>query len=200
TGDDVELTSDEKGLIPFELPRESAFVLIASKEGKSGMLSGTALLAESREHKIHPVMIFGDTSQVACIGIIKNELGFADKASRITVLDETTGKEVQLTGDDPSIISFFGERNHQYTITIENVNGEITTHQLTIDPNDARSKSWEMVLKESTREIEMAARIMLESDSSIVTGYSINLITYVDPDVTLTSDDKGIVNFTLKDG
>ncbi|HEY3404582.1 MAG TPA: hypothetical protein VGK59_14430, partial [Ohtaekwangia sp.] len=89
-GTDLTLTSDDKGNISFELPNETMFMLIGNKEGKIGMVTGSAIQQEDKLHMTHRIAALGDTTRIACVGMIKNELGVSEEASSITIVDKTT--------------------------------------------------------------------------------------------------------------
>ncbi|HEX5169839.1 MAG TPA: tetratricopeptide repeat protein, partial [Cyclobacteriaceae bacterium] len=199
TNEDKELSSDNDGYIHFELSRESAYVLIGSKDGKTGMMTGFAIAEEDQQHIIHQIPLFGDTSRIACIGTIENEVGQTQKAASITIVDKTTGEKIN---HDPgqSLISFMGEKGHSYSIEIQNEQGDVSTHELVIDPSATEAKTWKMVLTESSQAIGMAARIFNAENDQPLGGATVKIITFSEPDQELVADEKGIVDFTLQEG
>ncbi|MBL0740052.1 OmpA family protein [Chryseolinea lacunae] len=198
-GDDRTLTSDEAGMIPFELPDESTFILIGTKDGKTGMTSAFSITAEDRAHTTHQIPVYGDTNRIACVGIIKDATGVSQTASKIIVRDKTTGKMYPQSTDKP-VVSFLGERGHAYTVEIENDNGDTTTHDLTVATNETGAKTWTMTLKESLTTIQLAAHVFKQDSNQSMPRAAVKIITFSDPDLELTTDDQGRIDFSLPNG
>lgn len=198
-GDDKTLTSDGAGMIPFELPDEATFILIGTKDGKTGMTSAFSIEAEDRAHTTHQIPVYGDTNRIACVGIIKDVAGVSQNASKIIVRDKTTGKVYPQATDKP-VVSFLGEKGHAYTIEIENNNGDTTTHDLSLAKDENGAKTWTMTLKESIATIHLAAHVFKQDNNQSLAHAAVKIITFSDPDLELASDDEGRINFTLPNG
>ena len=199
TDEDRALTSDKDGYFHFELSHETAYILIGSHEGKSGMINGLALPEEDHQHLVHQIPLFGDSAKIACVAKIQNANGEMQEASTITIFDETTGKIIQ-EDKNKSIVDFRGEKGHSYRVEIRNKNGDVTTQQVTIAPDETEPKTWSMVIKDATVMIEMAARIFNAENNQSLGGASVKVSTFLEEDIDLVANENGIVEFSLKQG
>ncbi len=199
TNEDKELIADSAGYVHFQLSKESAYVLIGDKDGKTGMITGFALPEEDHQHITHPVALLGDTTRIVCIGTIANEFGQTQNASAITIYDETTGKKIE-HGQQKSLVNFLGEKGHSYRVEIQNEHGDVTIHQLSIQPDESSSKTWNMVLKKSILTLRMAARVFNAENNQPLAGATVKIITFSEPDQELTANNDGIVEFILTEG
>lgn len=190
---DTTLTADNDGNFTFELPEETAYVIIGTKDDKIGMVSDLA-----DESKTHRIPALGDTSAVACIGFIVNEEGLPKKASTITLLDNTTGEKIQLPGDT-SQLAFLGKKGHSYHIEVADDAGHTASHDLNIAPTDKDPKSFTIVLPDS-QPLDMAARIFKGDDNQPIANANVRVITFAEEDKELLSDENGLVDFKLKEG
>ncbi|HEY5750107.1 MAG TPA: OmpA family protein [Chryseolinea sp.] len=199
SGEDIALTADENGTLHYALPMETAYMMVGGKDGKIGMTTGLAVREEDESHMTHPIPAYGDTSRIACAGFIKNADGIARQASVITIVDETTGKEIQPNGE-PSIVSFLGEKGHTYRVVIKNADGETTEHTLALAADEKNAQSWTMVLKEKPSVMLMAARAFQASTLQPLGDADVKVITFSEPDVDLKTDANGLVEFSLQPG
>ena len=199
SGEDIRFTSDQSGNFQFDLPDETAYVLIGSKDGKVGMLSSSAEKNEDRDHITHQIPVFGDTTRIACVGTIKDESGSTRNASLITIIDETTGKKIDHAKEN-SVISFLGEKDHSYKVEIQNDKGDTTVYNMKIAPDAKGSHTWSMALKESVVVMNMAAHVFNEANNQSLAGADVKVITFDQPDQELTADANGVVEFQLVKG
>lgn len=199
TGNDLTLQADEEGLVKFDLPKKANYVIIGSKDNKSGMQSGIALEQEDYLHTTHPIAAFGDTTRIPCIGLIKNESGVSENPVRVTVLDKTTGKKTTYEQDHP-MVSFLGEKGHTYSVEIQNERGDTTVHELIINADDTMAKTWTMVLKESSSNLIFAARAFNATDQSVLSNADVKIITFTEDDDQRSTNDAGEVEFSLPNG
>ncbi len=199
TDNDTTMLSDEGGLIHFQLPAESTYIIIGSKDSKTGMLSGIVLYDQDETHTTHQISAFGDTTHVPYVVVIKGEDGFAKTSYSIIITDETTGKVVQNSGDHP-MISFLGTKGHDYKIEIKNELGDTTIHQFKVQPHEEGAKTIEMILKDVTRVMNLAARVFNDKDQKLIQGAEIKIITFSEPDQDLLTNAEGIVEFNLPVG
>jgi outer membrane protein OmpA-like peptidoglycan-associated protein len=197
-GNDLQLHSDSLGVIHYDLPPETIYVIIGSKDNKIGMASGYTQTQEDLLHLTHQIPAYRDTINIACTGFINDEYGVPQPATNITILDKTSGKPLPHE-QDQSVIIFFGEKGHTYNVEIKNKKGEITTHELAIAPNESEAKAWTMILKTLPASMNMAARVF-DSNNLPVKDAQVKVITYGDYDQELTSDTTGLVEFTLPEG
>lgn len=195
-GDDTTLKSDRNGMIHFNLPDETAYILIGNKDGKIGMISGTATPEEDHLHVIHQIAVYGDTTRVPCIGTIRNEDGLTANANTIQITDETTGEKI-LHSPGQTLINFLGEKGHSYKIEIHNSYGDTTVHTLTLNHGDTQPLTWSMVLKETPPLFTLAAKIFNEADNQPLGGAAVRVVTFAEPDRELRADENGLVEFSL---
>jgi len=194
SGNDILLNANEVGNFDFELPEDIAFVVIGTKDNKIGM---AADIADQPKTELIPAL--GDTSRLACIGLIQNEQGFPRKASIISVMNEQTGDRVDHPGDR-SIVSFMGEKGQSYKVDIENEQGTKATHQVVIEADDDSTKTWIMVLPDVQKEMLMAARIFRADNDQPLANADVSIVTFGEADQLLTADADGLVDFTIPEG
>lgn len=199
TSEDISLIADGSGNFKFSLPDGTDYIAIASKDDKIGMLSGLAVEDFDRRHITHQLPAFGDTARIPCIGRIKDQDGIPIKATSITVLDETTNKEIAHLKDN-SLATFFGEKDHEYRIEIRNEKGDTTIQKIRINPGDAGSKTWAMVLKQTSSPLTMSARVFKAEDDQPLAGAQVEVITFSEPNLQLITDTEGRVDFRLPPG
>lgn len=192
-GHDSTLLADTGGNFMFEIPKETAYVIVGKKDDKIGMVSDHA-----DKDKSHRIPALGDTSSVACIGFIVNEEDIPKKASTISIIDKTTGEKIEVPGDT-SQLAFLGKKGHSYHIDVADEAGHTAGHDLSIALNDKDPKSFKIVLPD-TQPLEMAAKIFRGDDNKPVANAHVKVITFVEDDKELISDENGMVEFKLKEG
>jgi outer membrane protein OmpA-like peptidoglycan-associated protein len=192
-GNDSTLNADNNGNFTIELPEETAYVIIGTKDDKIGMVSDMA-----DKSKSHRIPALGDTTTVACIGFIVNEEGLPKKASTISIVDTTTGKKIEFPGDT-SQLAFLGKKGHSYHIEVADTAGHQAIHDLSIALTDKDPKTFTMVLPDS-QPLDMSAKIFRGDDNRPVPNANVKIITFVDEDQELISDENGIVDFKLNEG
>lgn len=193
---DLILTSDSLGYVRFNLSEEAAYVAIGSKNGKAGMITGLATPEADHEHVIHQIPVFGDQGKVPCIGHIKNEMGIAQRAAKISVVDETTGENI-FHASEQAFINFFGEKGHAYRIEIESSQGDTATHRFTVNEDGSAPQTWDMLLNETPVMIDLVARVFDAATNEPLGGAKVKVITFADPDKEFTADENGVVEFVL---
>jgi hypothetical protein len=192
-GNDSTLLADNEGNFSFEIPKETAYVIVGRKDDKIGMVSDLA-----DKSKSHRIPALGDTSSVACIGFIVNEEGVPKKASSISIIDKTTGQKIEVPADT-SQLAFLGKKGHSYHIDVADEAGHTASHDLDVTPNDKDPKKFTIVLPDS-QPIDIAARIFRGDDNQPVANAHVKVITFAEDDKELTSDENGMVEFKLKEG
>ena len=194
SGIDTTLTVDDMGNVNFDLPEETAFAIIGTEGDKIGMVPAVAL-----KPTMYPIPVFIDTSRIACIGIIQNEQGMPKKASAISITDETTGEVLNHPGDK-SLVTFMGEKGHNYMVEVEDNQGSEAKHQVVIGSDDEGTKTWIMVLPDIRKNLTMAARVFRADNDQPLPYADVRIITFSETDQELTTDSVGMVDFSLVQG
>jgi outer membrane protein OmpA-like peptidoglycan-associated protein/tetratricopeptide (TPR) repeat protein len=192
-GNDSTLIADNEGNFKIELPKETAYVIIGTKDDKIGMVSDMA-----DKSKSHRIPALGDSSSIACIGFIVNEEGLPKKASTVSIVDTTTGEKIEFPGDT-SQLAFLGKKGHSYHIEVADDAGHTASHDLNIALTDKDPKSFTIVLPDS-QPLDMSAKIFRGDNNTPVPNANVRIITFADEDKELISDENGIVDFKLKEG
>jgi outer membrane protein OmpA-like peptidoglycan-associated protein len=190
-GNDSTLNADNYGNFSIELPGETAYVIIGTKDDKIGMVSDIA-----HKSKAHQIPVLGDSDGIACIGFIVNEEGLPKKASAISIVDTTTGEKIEAPGDT-SQLAFLGKKGHSYHIDVADEAGHKASHDLVI--TDKEHKSFTIVLPDS-KPLDIAAKIFTGDDNQPVAGANVRVITFSEDDKELMSDKNGMINFKLREG
>jgi outer membrane protein OmpA-like peptidoglycan-associated protein len=196
TGGDLSLASGKGGNIRFELPEEAAYIMIAKKDGKTGVLSGIATPGQDFQHIVHQIQAYGDTSYVTCIGNLKNESGQPQNVFAANIIDETTGEKTIFTFAK-SLMSFQGKQGHHYRIEVQTETGNTAVYTLGIDPGDHETKTWSMTIKDTLLLTTLAVKVVDERTHSSVAGARIRITTLAEPDFELTADENGYAEFSL---
>ena len=192
-GNDSTLTADGDGNITLTVPIATSLVIVGTQGDKLGMASDIA-----DDSKTNSIAALSDSGRVACIGFIENEKGQPKKAAIVSIKDETTGQKIDYPGDT-SLITFLGEKGHDYTIDIQDDKGIEAHHRLSIGLNDTVPKVWTMILPDA-QPLNLAARVFKGDDNQPLANAKVRLITFGDEEKVLTTDADGMVDFNLKEG
>jgi outer membrane protein OmpA-like peptidoglycan-associated protein len=193
---DTTMIADQSGIIHFALPRDAAFILIGSKDSKTGMLSDFA----TEEQASQQLAVYGDTTHIPIIIMIKGTDGLAIVPSAITIKDGSTGKPVENPGD-ASIVSFLGEKGHIYKIEIQNELGDTTSEEFLVPHVGMELKTLTMELKEVPKYMEIAVRVVGgEANAQPIPKAQIKIVTFSEPDQELVTNENGLVEFRLSTG
>jgi outer membrane protein OmpA-like peptidoglycan-associated protein/NACalpha-BTF3-like transcription factor len=195
-GHDTTLVSDDAGRVRFTLPRDAAFILIGTKDSKTGMLSDFA--NEKSNAMVHELAAFGDTTKIPCIVLIKDAFGDAAKPSAIKVEDDQ-GQLMETRGDH-SMVSFVGEKGRSYKVEIKNEVGDATSDILNVAHDGAEQKTISLSLKEVPKNMDMAVKVIREKDSVPMARTQVKVVTFSEPDRDLATNENGIVEFSLPIG
>ncbi len=193
TGTDSTPRADGNGNFTFTVPVETAYVIVATQADKTGLASDIA-----DESKTNLITSFSDTSRIACIGFIQNQDGQPKKAAVVSIVDETTGEKIPYPGDT-SQITFLGRKGHQYQIDVQGNDSTRASHKLVIGKNDKDPKIWTMILPDA-QPVPMAARVFKGEDNQPLANATVKVITFGENEQELTTDENGMVDFTLKEG
>ncbi|HEY3403812.1 MAG TPA: carboxypeptidase-like regulatory domain-containing protein, partial [Ohtaekwangia sp.] len=149
---------------------------------------------EDKLHMTHRIAALGDTTRIACVGMIKNELGVSEEASSITIVDKTTGERIEHASKQAAV-SFLGKKDHAYAIEIQNAKGDTTIHEVKIKADEKGTVTWNMVLKDPM--MNMAARVVRADNDTPLGGALVKITTFAEIDLELVANEEGIVEFQL---
>lgn len=192
--DDQTLVADQDGNFSFQVPRDMSYIVIGTHGDLLGMVAD---IADTTKH--HEIPAYRDTTRLACIGFIRNELGLPQIAAVINIVDQTNGQIIPHPGNQ-SIISFRGEKGHRYHIEAVHALGNKASHQLDIARNDYGTKEFTIILSNTPAKIPMAARVFKAEDNQPIAGADIRVLTFGEEDQELTSGSDGIVDYQLTQG
>ncbi|MEJ1240114.1 OmpA family protein [Chryseolinea sp. T2] len=192
--DDLTLVADQQGDFTFDVPKDMSYIIIGAKGDLLGMVADVA-----DSSKTHRIPAYRDTTRLACIGFIKNELGLPQVAEVINIVDQTTGQVIPHPGGQ-TIISFRGEKGHQYHIEAVHALGHKASHDLNIAKSDQGTKEFTIILNNIPARLPMAARVYKAEDNQPVGNATIRILTFGEDDQELVSKDDGIVDFQLTQG
>jgi outer membrane protein OmpA-like peptidoglycan-associated protein len=192
--DDQTLVADQDGNFTVQVPKDESYIILGTQGDLIGMVAD---VADSTKH--HDIPAYRDTTRLACIGFIKNELGLAQTAATISIVDKTTGQVIIHPGDQ-SIISFRGEKGHSYHIEAVHALGNKASHQLDIAKDDHGTKEFTIILNTTPVRLPMAARVFKAEDNQPIGGADIRILTFGEEDQELKSNTDGVVDFQLTQG
>ncbi|HTF18397.1 MAG TPA: OmpA family protein [Chryseolinea sp.] len=192
--DDQTLVADQEGNFSFQVPKDMSYIIIGTHGDLIGMVAD---IADSSKH--HQIPAYRDTTRLACIGFIKNELGLPQTAAVINIVDQTTGQTLPHSSNQ-SIIAFRGEKGHRYHIEAVHALGNRASHQLAIAKDDYGTKEFTIILNSTPAKLPMAARVFKAEDNQPIAGAQIRILTFGEEDMELTGGSDGIVDFQLTQG
>lgn len=193
SGDDMNIVADDSGNGKFTLPEGMTFIVIGSHDDLIGMTSDIADSAKQLD-----IAAYRDTTTTPVVVFIKDEFGLPRKASHITIKDVTTGKTIPYPLDQ-SIINFQGERGHSYNVAVADDLGNKAEKMVDIGNNEHGVKRLTLILPTNSK-MEMAGRVFRADDNTPIAGATVKIMTFVDDDQELKTNNDGIVDFNLGRG
>lgn len=192
--DDQTIVADQEGNFTFQVPKDMSYIVVGTQGDYIGMVAD---VADSTKH--HDIPAYRDTTRLACIGFVKNELGLPETAAIINIVDLTTGQTIPHIPNQ-SIIAFRGEKGHRYHIEAIHALGSKGSHLLDIAKDDRGTKEFTIILNSTPVKLPMAARVFKAEDNQPVAAAEIRILTFGDDDQTLSTTPEGIVDFSLTPG
>lgn len=192
--DDQTLLADQQGNFTIEVPKDMSYIIIGSQGDLIGMVADIADTT-----KQHQIPAYRDTTRLACIGFINNELGLPQNAAQVNIIDQTTG-EVLIHPGNLSLITFRGVKGHRYHIEAIHALGNKATHQLDIAKDDFGTKEFTIILNNIPAKLPMAARVFKAENNQPLASAEIRILTFGEEDQELLSNSDGVVDFQLTQG
>jgi outer membrane protein OmpA-like peptidoglycan-associated protein/tetratricopeptide (TPR) repeat protein len=193
---DLTLTSGKGGKISYELADESPYILIANKDGKTGVLTGVATRDQDFEHMIHPLPVFGDSSSTTCVVSLRNESGKSQNVSSAIITDLATGEKSKFNFTQ-SLLTFQGKKDHQYRVEIQSESGNTAMQEVNIAASDVKVKTWNMTVKDAPALIAVTVHVLEEASHLPVIGSTVQVNTLAAPDQEVVTDASGHASFSL---
>lgn len=194
SSNDEVLTADQKGNFSFEVPKDEPYVVVGTLDDYVGMVADVADSA-----KLLRIPAYRDTTRLACIGFVVDELGLPQTAAIITITDMTSGKSIPHTPNQ-SVISFRGDKGHEYHIEAIHALGHKASHVLPIARTDKGVKQFTIVLPNRAPSVLMAGRAFKAENNQPVAQADIRILTFGEEDKHLTTGSDGVVDFSLTQG
>lgn len=194
SNNDDALVADQQGNFSFEVPKDEPYVVVGTLDDYVGMVADVADSA-----KFLRIPAYRDTTRIACLGFVIDELGLPQTAAVINITDMTTGKTIPHTPDQ-SIISFLGEKGHEYHIEAIHSLGHKASQVLPIAKGDKGVKKFTIVLPNTPPSVLMAGRAFKADDNQPVAQADIRVLTFGEEDQRLTTGNDGVVDFRLAQG
>ncbi len=196
SADDMFLVTNDSGYVSYALPPESAYVLVASSDDRSGMLTITSDTKSLAEKNYHKVPAFGDLLKVHAIGKIKDSNGNPISPEVYTVTDVQTGEKLKVEILE-GLTHFRGEKGHDYKLTVFQQGKDSLIQILTI-PNDAvETYSYDVVLND--RQSFYSAYVFQSETKEPIRDADVQIIS-TEEDKSMRSDSAGNVNYSLPEG
>jgi outer membrane protein OmpA-like peptidoglycan-associated protein/tetratricopeptide (TPR) repeat protein len=193
---DLTLTSGKGGKISYELPDESPYILIANREGKTGVLTGVATRDEDFEHMVHQLPVFGDSSSTTCVISLKNESGKPQNVSSAVITDLVNGQKLKFSFAQ-SLLTFQGVKGHPYQVAIQSESGNKAVQEVSLAANDLKVKTWNMTVKDTPELSDVSVHVLEEGGQSPIAGAAVQVSTLAAPDQEGVTDVNGDVTFRL---
>jgi len=187
---DFVLISGNGGNLALELPTESPYLFIARKDGKTGMLTGIAETSADNDHVVHDLPIFGDSLSVPCVGILRDQNGFVQKAEEVHVFDETSGEPVTGTCN-MSMVYFPGKRGHRYRVVIKSAQGNIVEKTVEVEQDVRGTKTWSIETKGESAPITLHVNVLNAESKTTIPNAKVVVATLDGQDQLVVADESG---------
>ena len=189
---DFVLVSGNGGNLAFEVATESPYMLVARKDGKTGVLTGIAASSEDNDHIVHDLPIFGDSLSVPCVGVLKDETGLVQNAEEVHVFDETSGEPVTGTSN-MSMVYFAGKRGHRYRVVVKSAQGNIVEKTVDIEDDIRGTKMWSIETKTGAASVALQVKVLSEDTKTTIPNAKVVVATLDSQDQILVADETGTV-------
>jgi len=144
---DQELTTNSEGMVDFSLGIGTAYVVIATKDGLSGMHSGMAERGTEKSFIIHPVPAYGDhVNTVLGMGLVTSTSGEPVEGYVATVTDKSSGDKITVQANK-GVVTFLGKRGASYNISLAHDGFETQLQELHIPDHGEDTEKFAVVLK-----------------------------------------------------
>ena len=196
---DRKQKTDQEGNVSFTLPEETVFLLLGSKDDLSGMYTSIVDGQSGKAHMIHQVpMSTSKESQVPVAGLVTNKDGYMLDEVVIMVTAEDGGESFEVLVKK-GVFSFLGEAGNDYRINVEHRDFAFFSDLISIPLDEGGVEKLEIILEESDKQsmTDMLAHVYTAADEKPVVGATVELITFIEPDRKLKTDQEGNVSFTL---
>ncbi len=201
TAPDIEQVANAEGITRFTLPEGTPFIIVASKDGYTGMYSGIADKEMDEAHIIHPIPTHNDPNkQIPVVSFITDETGKPTTIAQAILTNNATGEKNKLKIEN-GILSFDGKKGGAYEVVIIAEGYEEKVRTINIDPTASSVQQLEIKL-ETIKIISyvMAAQAFKESDHSPLANAEVKIMSFTDSDIEQIANAEGITEFTLPEG
>lgn len=151
---DQELVSDQNGIIDFKLNEGTAFVIVATKDNLSGMISEMAEKGKTdKATKVLPVPLYADKNDVAVIGLVTNTSGDAVDEFKANVTNKKTGENIPVditTG----LMTFKGDHGQSYNIAVSHDDYKTTLQEVILPENGPDVHKFNVILEGKNEELK----------------------------------------------
>ncbi len=145
---DQDLLADSEGNVDFDLKLGTAYVVIGSKDGLSGMHSGMAESGTGKADIIHPVPAFSDrVNSVLAMGLVTSSSGKPVAGYQAIVVNKATGENIT-TKAYKGILTFLAERNASYNVSVNHVDYDLSLQELHIPAKGPDVEKFAVVLRD----------------------------------------------------
>jgi outer membrane protein OmpA-like peptidoglycan-associated protein len=135
-------------LIDFDLELGTAYVVIGSKDGLSGMHSGMAEDGTGKADTIHPVPVYGDSlDTVLAMGLVTSSSGKPIAGYEANVVNKANGKKISSQANK-GILTFRVERNASYNIDVSHIDYETSLQELHVPAKGPDVEKFAVVLRD----------------------------------------------------
>ncbi|MEO8472373.1 MAG: OmpA family protein [Chryseolinea sp.] len=146
--EDQELKTNAEGIVEFTVGRGTAYVVIATKDGMSGMHSGMAEDGMGKANLIHPIPVYSDLpNAVLAMGLVTSKGGEPVLDYEAEITNKLTGEKIALHANK-GILTFLGEKGKSYNINITHHDFENTLQELFIPADGSDPEKFAIIMEE----------------------------------------------------
>ena len=163
---DQELIADGGGVINFDLADGTIYMVIGSKDGFTGMVSGSAQKATDKLTVIHPVPAYGDQpiDEVLAMGLITDVNGQPIEGFSIVITNKATGEKMPAE-TKKGLITFYGKRGETYNLSVSHDFYTTTLQKLVIPSTGADAEKFIVVLENNVEPKELINPFITVTDN-----------------------------------
>lgn len=149
---DREMITNSSGIVEFALDHGTAYVVIATKDGMSGMHSGMAEEGMDKRNIIHPVPVYGDRhGNVLAMGLVTSRTGQPVEGYTAEVTNKATGEKIAIHADK-GLLTFFTDRGASYNINVMHDEFETAKQELHIPGTGSDVEKFAIILDKRSGE------------------------------------------------
>ncbi len=152
--DDRELVTDKTGNVDFSLEEGSPYVVMATKDGLSGMHSGLVEPGTDKASIVHAIPVHGDPiNSIPVVGLLSTYNEAVVDKTIVKIVDVLTGKSIDFM-QSHGVVTFLGKKGHTYNLETTSPSSSKQTKEIEVKVDATKPIQWQLELHENTDQTE----------------------------------------------